>query len=647
MLAIIIFLIVSLIAFGVGTKLLRLLRLAPAAPATTGKKAAVIPLSMTLGEEFVFATALGLGLIAYLVFFLGLVKGLYIWIVAPVLLALAVLGWKEIARLLNDTLHGLERSIRVTILFTSIGLGMCLFLMANIMLVGAMAPVAGLEWDGLAYHLAVPKLYLQQHSIFAIPWMSHSNFPSVTEMLYLLGLMLNGQALAKLFHFGFAALTAMAIFHWGNNAFGKRTGLLAAALFISVPLVFWESTVAYNELSFTLFCLLAIWAWWKRTAGRPEGWTLLSGIFAGLALGTKMLAGFLVIFMIGAILWRKREQTDEAAPEAAPATPAWRLLALWLVPALVIAAPWYLRSYIWTGNPVYPFFYGILGGSYWSADLAQQYAVAQANFGLGHGIQWLLALPWTLTMYGRYFYDQPEPAGLFNMLVAVIGPLFLAFLPAMIIRAKKDPTMRYLLAFCGVATVAWFLLSAQTNRYLMPILPVLALGAAAVIIQLSGQSRIMNRVVGCAVGLELILGLAVSITLFGPQVAAGTGFQTQESYLSGNLNLYPIVRRINTELPKTANIMLMGETRGFYLDRNYMWGIGNHNLITPQETETPETLYAAFRRLGVTHLLFAPASHQALTSGGDPLNKSLQALVTQEKLGSVMAERGFAVLALK
>ncbi|NIM04808.1 MAG: phospholipid carrier-dependent glycosyltransferase, partial [Armatimonadetes bacterium] len=255
--------------------------------------------------------------------------------------------------------------------------------MTILLLVGVLAPSAGTGWDGLAYHLAVPKIYLQHHRILVLPWMSHSNFPFAMEMLYLLGLALQGQALAKLLNFSCGVLIALAVYCWGNKSIGKGAGLLGMAIFISIPLVFWEATVAYNELAFALFCLLSIWAWWKKEEGPASRWIILSGIFAGLALATKMLAGFLVVFMVLAILWRKIEQSaddlsvkqktkpaskrpSEKADET-PSNPQTGIarpiaLALWLVPALLVAAPWYVKSYLWTGNPVYPFFYDIFGG---------------------------------------------------------------------------------------------------------------------------------------------------------------------------------------------------------------------------------------------------------------------------------------------
>ncbi len=100
------------------------------------------------------------------------------------------------------------------------------------------------------------------------PWLTHSNFPFLLEMLYLLGLLLHGPVLAKLFHFACGWLTALAIYSFGRRFWSPRAGLLGAVTFATIPFVLWEMTVAYNELAFALYAFLALYtlAIWYETA---------------------------------------------------------------------------------------------------------------------------------------------------------------------------------------------------------------------------------------------------------------------------------------------------------------------------------------------------------------------------------------------
>jgi 4-amino-4-deoxy-L-arabinose transferase-like glycosyltransferase len=643
LLSFVFFLLILIISFGVGAHLLRLVL--PPPVAEKGRKP--IAPYFTVAEEFVFATALGLGVVAYLVLALGLAKGLYTWALWILLAVLAAVGWRNTVRWFGEAQTGLRGLLKRRFSGVHVLMAISIGFVVLLCLISALAPTSGNDWDGLAYHLAVPKIYLQQHAIIALPWMSHSNFPFGTEMLYLLGLGLHGQALAKLFHYGFGFLLAMLVYCWATRSYGRGNGLIAAAVLASIPLLFWEATVPYNDLSLAFFAMLCIWAWWRKEERGARGWIMLSGIFAGLALGVKMLAGFLVIFILLAALWPRHKEDQSSETALSSTLSGLRAFGWWLLPTILVAAPWYVKSLIWTGNPVYPFFYGIFDGRWWNATLAADYASKQAVFGMGHGPQWLLALPWTLTMYSHNFLDSPTMLNRYNMFVAVIGPLFLAFLPLMLVRLRQDKLLRYLLAYSGVATVIWFYLT-QQNRYLMPVLPALVLGIVAVLATLPKERHLLRNVIQVVIGFELVWGLVMCYWTTGSQLLAGLGLESKDEYLTQTLDIYPIAQQINATLPSGAKIMLFGETRGFYLDRNYLWGIGNNDLIhEPEDTADPQKLATAFRRLGVTHLLLAPASVQAMQEAQDPLNRSLRGLAAQGDVRQVLEARRFVVLSLE
>ncbi len=75
--------------------------------------------------------------------------------------------------------------------------------------------------------------------------------------------------------------------------------------------------------------------------------------------------------------------------------------------ALLVCSPWLVKSYIYTGNPVYPFFYSVFSGKDWTGELARGYSTLQANFGLGNDFASFLLLPYNLAAYSWAFYDTP------------------------------------------------------------------------------------------------------------------------------------------------------------------------------------------------------------------------------------------------
>jgi len=199
MVSLLIWLAILLVCFGAGAGVLRLLR------AGTGSWA----------EEIPHAVALGMGLLAYLLLGVGLLGYLHLWVGIALLGLLAVFGRRDLVRLVRHIPAGIAHlgrwrwgAVPLLLFFSTAG---------ALTLIGALAPSGGVDYDGLVYHLTIPKLYLAHGGIYPIPWLTHSNFPFTLEMLYLLGLMLRGQALAKLFHLGCGWLTICAIF-----AFGRR-----------------------------------------------------------------------------------------------------------------------------------------------------------------------------------------------------------------------------------------------------------------------------------------------------------------------------------------------------------------------------------------------------------------------------------------
>ena len=101
----------------------------------------------------------------------------------------------------------------------------------------------------------------------------------------------------------------------------------------------------------------------------------VSTLVCGFALGTKLLALAVPTFAIGALVVALRNEPKRGA--------AWLRIGGFALLAAAVAAPWYLKSYLWTGNPVYPFYYELFGGRYWTPQRAHEYALAQQAFGMG------------------------------------------------------------------------------------------------------------------------------------------------------------------------------------------------------------------------------------------------------------------------
>lgn len=583
-----------------------------------------------LSEQFPFALALGLGTLAYLMLAVGLLGQLRLPVGIALVGALALLGWRQMLRLpraLSSTLHSARLSwsaLPLLLFFAGAG---------ALTLIGALAPAGDNDYDGLFYHLTLPKLFLRYGAITPLPWLTHSNFPFLMEMLYLLGLLLHGQVLAKLFHFGFGWITALAIYAFGRRFWGNRAGALGAAAFVSVPFLGWEMMSAYNELAFACYAFLAVYALALWGEKRAPGWLWTCAILCGFALGTKMLALAVVLFVAGSLLWEGIRRAEDGAPTGARGRAIRRVAVFGLV-AAAVAAPWYLKSYLWTGNPVYPFFYEIFGGRYWTAERAREYAAAQHAFGLGGGPLRFLALPWNLTMQAHWFFDQPGALRPFNLQIAVFGPLFLAFLPTLPFTGPVGRAGRLLLWSALLYLGLWFLMS-QNSRYLLPILPALCACAglaAARLVELRGPAAVAALT---ALSLVFLSGLRADLLLAAPAARVALGLESQASYLGRTSYPYQLAQAVNALTPPDAKLLALGpEPRMFYLDRDFL--LGDHaRIFSDQELSAAPSFRAALRSMGVTHLLIHASTMGNITSRKGIMETRLAELIAAHQLRPV------------
>lgn len=548
-------------------------------------------------ERTVIGFALGLGLLAAFMLALGLLGGLSRPLgFVPLALLLAIGARQHV--LMTIDLRDWVKTIRLTgwswllaVLFAAFGF---------VSLIGCFAPpTTSVEWDSIAYHLADPKIYLQAHRIYYIPWEDHSNFAFTAEMWYLYGLQIGGIPLAKLFHFACGVGTCLAVYALGTRRITPTVGKVAALLFVSTPIVFWEAGTAYVDLATAFFTTLTLLALGQGIVLRDPRWLRLSAILMGLTLSTKATAlGTLGLLAIGLLVWHRRG-LKEAPSAAVKSTVLWGLL------AFLVGSPWLIKSAIFTGNPVYPFFYGIFGGRGWSKSAADYYTQWNAGFGMGHSVSDIALVPWNLIMfllpghitaYPKPFNDYQTPLGAYTpvLLGALFFPVFVRG-ASVAVKALALFALGSLLLWAGTM---------QYVRYLLPTLPVLCLLASYVAVQ-AWTLRLKSGYALAALGVvSLAFSLGVGLSLLSQEAPVVFGQVSREDYITRGFEPYPAMQFINTELPANSKIVMYGNPLGFYCDKPYLWGEPTHGTAIPYDTfHSADDLRAYLHKIGVTHIL--------------------------------------------
>ncbi len=523
---------------------------------------------------------MGLGILSLLFFALGAIQLLNPWIVCILIVATLPL-WVGIFRHFTRIVRRIswtDKSIInlfITILITIITI---------LTFVSALAPPAMDDWDSLAYHLAIPKLFLNHGVFYYINFSTHSNFPFLIEMLYIPGLIFNDVVAAKLINFWTAVLCVMSIAILTRRHFGSKASYLAVIAFVGIPLFLWEATTAYVDISTALYTVICLYFMLNYFDTKNRKDIIGCAIAAGFAASTKM-TGLVLIPLFAFWLLVDCLVVDRKFE--------WKPVLLFLTVAFVVCLPWYIKTYIYTGNPVYPFFYSLFGGRDWTQALADEYSRRQMLFGMGRGLLDLIKLPYNLAAHPDKFYDTP---GLFIGPLPLIG--IISFILLIVNRNRKTLGLTWLFI---ALLLSWFALTHQ-SRYLLPAFAVLAILVAA-LAYADEKSHLIQEMLTVIFLLSAIFGLITIYPLFTDRVKVAIGTETREEYLISELDIYPAQQFINKNLLDEDKVALFGDTRGFYLDKKYVWADPYHNREFTQPFIQSEDFVNYLKKCGVTTAL--------------------------------------------
>lgn len=429
-----------------------------------------------------------------------------------------------------------------------VALSVLLIFILNAVLL-ALAPPT--EWDVLSYHLALPKLYLKARRVYEIPWLFHSHYPHLLELIYAPLLALD-ERLPALLHAAVCLAWVTAVYQASAKRLGTRLALAAAALCAAQPVVLRFSGVAHSDGGLALFSWLsctAVWDWAEE--GGDEN-LVRAGLFAGLGASCKLLGLAPAAALTLVVFWKG----------------GFRRGLRFALPAAFVAAPWLVKNWAWAGDPVWPFLPRLFSPRFGGSALA-----------------------------GPLLASARAPHPLLN-LAASAPPLAWAALGGAAVRLSAGrrscvplwlwlPACALLAAACNYDE-AW--------RFLWPAFPLLAFSAV------EGLPR--GAALAAALGVLSLPCGNPAFAALGLRPSSGAA-DRRGAYLSRALDHYAFYRSVDRLLAgKPARVLLFREIRGYHLDADYLWGDPvNQGLLRYGEMKDPDALLARLRELGVTHVL--------------------------------------------
>jgi len=305
--------------------------------------------------------------------------------------------------------------------------------------------------DAIAYHLLIPKMYLQQGNVYHLPLFVEAYYPSLAEYNYLPLLVLSDEIVCKTFHFWITIAVLVLLAHIVKRAHpGNYSLLLAPALFLSMPVTAIHMGWAWNDFLYTLFILLSLYFLISYHAGEKKQARdlLIAGVLVGLASWTKYT--FVLFFFTSLLLllfgWRR-----------------WRWNVrhyLYFFLGIAVFSPfWILQNWMFTENPFYPFLNKLFQSPYWTETADRYFHNALRR--------WEIA-DWNWSTY----FTFPIHITLKPRLVDIqTGILPLVFIPLLFLKATNK-VVAFLKWYVVACVFVWLFIHTE-NRSILTVFAVL------------------------------------------------------------------------------------------------------------------------------------------------------------------------------
>ncbi|MCK4739200.1 MAG: glycosyltransferase family 39 protein, partial [Deltaproteobacteria bacterium] len=449
--------------------------------------------------------------------------------------------------------------------------------------------------DELILHLALPKLFLQNNSILKIPSLiGFSLTPMNIDLLYLVPLAFKNDIIPRVLHLFFSVLTSLVLYSYIAGKYERVYALLGALFFLSTPMVFNLSTMAYTDLALTFFTSLAFFGVlrWAEAGCVDKKMLIYSALAIGFALGCKynvlisfMLLTFFIIYIYST------ETKDQLG--------AIKFGALFFFISLLVFSPWLIRNFLWTGSPLYPVI-NFPASSPETSNLFVGGAISpllKRSLLYGESFTSILLVPLRL-----FFGGADNSMRYFD---AVLNPFFLFFIPLAFLK-NKFWELRYVSIFVFLVFFLSFFTVDLVTRYLMPVFPFVILIAI-----LGLKNSLESKKLRIPAGIILVLFLLFNANYvlgqhktYKPVEYLLSG-ESRVSYLLRILPDYEVTVFANATLPQDARVLFLftGE-RGYYWKRDHIYAMreGGDLISYVRGSSTAEELRGKFKKKGVTHL---------------------------------------------
>jgi len=447
-------------------------------------------------------------------------------------------------------------------------------------LLASLAPMTGS--DALHYHFTTQKLVLETgfHPIF---FLTHSFLCGQSHLLILLGLALGNEQIATGLLFLGGALLALSVFCLAVRWITRLLALVFTAAFLVTPLVFWQLSASGSpDMWMGVFVCSATLLVSNNRVEISWRHAVLAGFLAGGVAGAKFTGCTFAATLLLALYVETR---------------SFLKAALFSIAALFSGIWPYLRNFLWTGDPVFPFLTRTLFPERLNAfGLASLHA--DTGVTSSHHVRGIFSF---LLFAGQ---QGSTPA-----FWEFYGPIVLSFLPLLVPAITNTREWRVRL-YVWIASGVLIFSASGLNRFMFPLFPIALSCAAAGVFHAAQRGWLQAyRVAVASAVLFIFIGGAGLVAYSGPALLAAAGIHDSKTYLETRAPDYKTVAAIDRSLgtERSAGKALVFFRHLYYLRSPYVLGNPDGSWsVNPDLLKTPGDFRAFFQREGIAYVVRAP-----------------------------------------
>jgi asparagine N-glycosylation enzyme membrane subunit Stt3 len=470
------------------------------------------------------------------------------------------------------------------------------------------------NWDSLTEFAYLGKLFFKEGTIPLITGgtlgiHSSANYPPLVPTLYTWFYLFSGsvqEGLAKAVSPIFCGITALTTFLLARRMYGSNEVAWSAVFFlVSTPIVMFVSMDCLADAPFMFYFSSSIYFLYVSMTEERLKYpaVIASGLLGGLAAWTKYNGLFLIPVVFSIILvdcWYTRRKS-------AFKLDTWKPFGLFLLSFAVFGFGWYMRNWIFTGNPVYPFLYTIFGGKNidaWMLNTGFNGHFTKISEVTGFN----LTLPNLLLSFFTIFF-KPSPYEALDL-----GPFLGSFLLLAIffISRKARRSDVFLLSWSLSYLFLWRFTISTFLRYLVVVIPALSILSGNTLIKLHQRLKSIEQIPTKQILLSITFLIVIGGFCLPTFINAARGYKTpafsvpsigSEEFLQRRfLGLWDAVNYINERTPEDAIILTYDHSLSYYLTRQLLF-VDEPHLKPLHIDHSNEEILAFLHDYNVTHIL--------------------------------------------